>query len=152
MDRGARNTSELIFNIVLLIVGGIIIGMSLKLGFGTLKKPGTGLVPLWTGLIILISAIVLIIPRGRAKASGAIFDRQEIITYSLMTLVFIGWIVTMPFLGYILGTFLCTCCFSKIMRLPGWLRPFCLSSGTTLFCYLLFDFWLYIDLPRGILG
>jgi hypothetical protein len=152
MDRGVKNTSELIFNIVLLIVGGIIIGMSLKLGFGTLKKPGTGLVPLWTGLIILVSAMVLIIPRGRAKASGTFFSKQEIITYSLMTLVFIGWIVTMPFLGYILGTFLCTYCFSKIMKLPGWLKPFCLSSGTTLFCYLLFDVWLYMDLPRGILG
>jgi putative tricarboxylic transport membrane protein len=152
MDRGARNTSELIFNIVLLIVGGIIIGMSFKLGFGTLKKPGTGLVPLWTGLIILISAIMLIIPGARAKARGTFFSKQEIITYSLITLVFIGWIVTMPFLGYILGTFLCTYCFSKIMRLPGWLRPFCLSLGTTLFCYLLFDFWFYIDLPRGILG
>ncbi|MEI9476895.1 MAG: tripartite tricarboxylate transporter TctB family protein [Deltaproteobacteria bacterium] len=152
MEQRSKNYSELIFNIVLLIVGGIIIGMSLKLGFGTLKKPGTGLVPLWAGVIILISAIVLIIHRGRAKASGTFFSKQEIITYSLMTLVFIGWIVTMPFLGYLLGTFLSAYSFSKVMRLPGWLKPFLLSLGTTLFCYLLFDFWLYIDLPRGILG
>jgi multisubunit Na+/H+ antiporter MnhB subunit len=152
MNRESRNYSELIFNIVLMILGGIIIGMSLKLGFGTLKKPGTGLIPLSAGLIIFVSAILLIIPRGKAKASEPLFTKQEIKTYSLMTLVFIGWIVTMPFLGYILGTFLSTYFFSKIMRLPGWLKPFLLSLGTTLFCYLLFDVWLYMDLPRGILG
>ncbi len=78
MEQRSKNTSELIFNSVLLIVGGIIIGMSIKLGFGTLRKPGTGLVPLWTGLIILISATVLIIPRGRPKASGTFFSKQEI--------------------------------------------------------------------------
>jgi hypothetical protein len=26
------------------------------------------------------------------------------------------------------------------------------SGGTTLFIYLLFDYWLYVDFPRGILG
>ena len=152
MEQRSKNASEFIFNIVMLIAGAIIIGMSLKLGFGTLKKPGTGLVPLWAGLIILVSAVVMVFSGGKTKAGGASFNKRELVTYTLMTLVFIGWIVTMPFLGYIVGTFLCAICFSKIMGLSGWLRPFCLASGTTLFCYLLFDVWLYMDLPRGILG
>lgn len=152
MNRESRNYSEFVFNILLMMMGVVIIAMSFKLGFGTLKKPGTGLIPLSAGLMIFASALVLIVPRRRAKASELFFSKQEIKTYSLMTLVFIGWIVTMPFLGYILGTFLSTYCFSKIMRLPGWLKPFLLSLGTTLFCYLLFDVWLYMDLPRGILG
>jgi len=152
MNRESRDYSEFVFNILLMMMGGVIIAMSFKLGFGTLKKPGTGLVPLAAGVIIFASAISLIIPRGRAKATGPLFSKQEITTDLLMTLVFIGWIVTMPFLGYILGTFLSTYSFSKVMRLPGWLKPFLLSLGTTLFCYLLFDVWLYMDLPRGILG
>jgi hypothetical protein len=38
------------------------------------------------------------------------------------------------------------------MKLEGWLKPLSISFGTTLFIYLLFDYWLYIDLPKGILG
>ena len=151
MERGSRKYSELIFNVMLMILGGIVIGMSLKLGFGTLKKPGTGLVPLSAGVIIFISAFVLLIFTGR-KEGGSFFSGHEIKIYALMTLVFMGWVVTMPFLGYLVGTFLSTYSFSKIMKLPGWGKPFLLSLGTTLFCYLLFDVWLYIDLPRGILA
>ena len=152
MEQGSRNYSELIFNVIWMILGGIVIGMSLKLGFGTLKKPGTGLVPLSAGGIILVSALVLFVSKARKKGEGVFFTRHEIRMYSLMTLVFIGWVVTMPFLGYLVGTFLSMYSYSKIMRLPGWGKPFLLSLGTTLFCYLLFDVWLYMDLPRGILG
>jgi hypothetical protein len=38
------------------------------------------------------------------------------------------------------------------MKLEGWLKPFILSAGTALFIFILFDCWLYIDLPRGFLG
>ena len=135
-----------------MIVGGIVIGMSLKLGFGTLKKPGTGLVPLSAGSMIFVSALALLVSRGRKKGVGAVFTGHEMGTYALMTLVFIGWIITMPFLGYLVGTFLSTYAYSKIMKLPGLGKPFLLSLGTSVFCYLLFDVWLYMDLPRGILG
>jgi hypothetical protein len=38
------------------------------------------------------------------------------------------------------------------MGLEGWGKPLLLSFRTGLFIYLLFDYWLYIDLPRGIFG
>ena len=58
----------------------------------------------------------------------------------------------MPILGYVLTTFAVTYAFCKIMKLEGWLKPLALSIATALFIYLLFDVWLYIDLPRGIFG
>ena len=38
------------------------------------------------------------------------------------------------------------------MNLEGWLKPLSVSVGTALFIYFLFDYCLYIDLPKGILG
>jgi hypothetical protein len=38
------------------------------------------------------------------------------------------------------------------MKLEGWRAPLAVSAGTALFIYVLFDHWLYIDLPRGMLG
>jgi hypothetical protein len=58
----------------------------------------------------------------------------------------------MPLLGYVIVTLLATLALCKIMLLEGWRKPLAVAIGTSLFIYLLFDHWLYIDLPRGILG
>jgi hypothetical protein len=65
---------------------------------------------------------------------------------------FVFWIMVMPYLGYpivTLATLITAFYLSKIMKLQGWLKPSILSAGMALFIYLLFDYWLYIDLPRG---
>ncbi len=48
-----------------------------------------------------------------------------------------------------LETLLATYAFAKTLALEGQVKPFALAAGTALFIYLLFDHWLYIDLPRG---
>jgi len=81
-----------------------------------------------------------------------VLDRRGASTLILMTATFCLWIVAMPFLGYVVVTLLATIALCKIMMLEGWWKPLVVSVGTALFIYLLFDHWLYIDLPRGILG
>jgi hypothetical protein len=69
-----------------------------------------------------------------------------------MIAAFFLWILLIPLLGYVVVTPLVTYGFCKVMGLEGWRKPLLLSAGTSLFLYLLFDYWLYIDLPRGILS
>ena len=66
-----------------------------------------------------------------------------------MIATFCGWLILMPWLGFILVTFLATLAFAKIMELEGWWRPLLLAVGASVFIYLLFDVWFYADLPRG---
>ena len=84
--------------------------------------------------------------------NAPLFGSEGIKTFLLMTATFCLWIAVMPFLGYVIVTLLATYAFCKIMNLEGWRKPLALSAGTALFIYLMFDYWLYIDLPRGILG
>jgi hypothetical protein len=143
---------ELFFDCLLLILGIVIIIVSLQYGFGALKSPGPGLYPFFLGLIIVPFSIVLVALGLKSQKSEPLFSKSAFITFSLMVISFILWIVSLPLLGYVIATFCVTYAFCKIMRLEGWLRPFLLSTCTALFVYLLFDVWLYIDLPRGILG
>ncbi len=69
-----------------------------------------------------------------------------------MVTAFFLWILVMPWLGYVVVTLFITFGIAKIMKLEGFWKPFSISAGTALFIYLLFDYWLYIDLPKGILG
>ena len=143
---------EIFFEFLLMILGVVVIIVSLEYGFGALKSPGPGLYPFFLGLIIVPFSIVLVILGLKSKKSEPLFNKSSFITFSLMVISFILWIVSLPLLGYVVATFSVTYAFCKIMKLEGWLRPFLLSICTALFVYLLFDVWLYIDLPRGILG
>ena len=141
--------SETIFIGVLLALGAAIAVVSWGYGFGTMQQPGPGLYPFFLGAAIVIFSLVLMM---EAKPAPAIADRPAAWTLALMTLTFCLWIVAMPLLGYVLVTLAAAYAFCKIMKLEGWAKPLAVSAGTALFVYLLFDYWLYIDLPRGFLG
>jgi len=143
---------EILFDFILVILGAVITMISLAYGFGTFRRPGPGLYPFFIGGSIFVFSIVLLIAELRSPLRVPLFDRGGIKTFLFMTSGLCLWIVVMPVLGYVPVTFLATFAFGKIMKLEGWWKPLAVSAGTALFIYLLFDYWLYIDLPRGILG
>ena len=152
MRKAALFRLETGFVLLLLALGVAIAVMSLRYGFGSFARPGPGLYPLFLGVAIAVFALFNL--RSVLKSSDArpVLDKDGVVTLSLMTATFSLWIVAMPLLGYVIVTLLATLAFCKIMKLEGWWKPLAVAGGTALFIYLMFDYWLYIDLPRGILG
>ena len=142
---------ELSVNLILIISGLAMMMVSLKIGFGTFKKPGSGLFPFLSGLIISSTSIIVMV-KGMLKGDFSLFKAEEIKKFAALVIPFLLWMILIPFLGYVVVTFLCTFCLSKLLGLKGWLHPLGLSLGTTGLCYVLFDYFLYLDLPRGFLG
>jgi putative tricarboxylic transport membrane protein len=147
-----RLTLEAFFDLVLLLAGAVIVVVSLGYGFGTLARPGPGLYPAFLGAGIAVFALFLLIATLRSTVHKALLDQRGVVTLVQLTATMCLWIVAMPLLGYVIVTLLATLALCKIMLLEGWRKPLAVSIGTALFIYLLFDHWLYIDLPRGILG
>ena len=143
---------ETIFDFVLLVLGIAIVAVSLGYGFGSLARPGPGLYPAFLGAAIAVSAFFVLISDLRLPSGRHSLDAQGTTTLVLMTATFCLWIVAMPVLGYVVVTLLAAFAFCKIMKLEGWWKPLAVSGGTALFIYVLFDYWMYVDLPRGILG
>ena len=136
----------------MLVLGIGIAAISLGYGFGSFGRPGPGLYPFFIGVAIAVFAFFILLSDLRSDASQPVLDENGAVTLVLMTATFALWIVAMPLLGYVVVTLLATYAFCKIMKLEGWWKPLAVPGGTALFIYLLFDYWLYIDLPRGILG
>jgi hypothetical protein len=143
---------ETAFDFILTALGMVIIITSFAYGLGTLRRPGPGLYPFFIGLSIVVFSMVLLISELRPQTGPALFNRGDIKTLLFMVAAFCLWILMIPLLGYVIVTLLVTYGFCKIMKLEGLWKPLSISAGTALFIYLLFDYWLYIDLPRGILG
>jgi putative tricarboxylic transport membrane protein len=152
MEKLKKWPLEIVFDLFLPVLGVVIMVVSLRYGFGTFRRPGPGLYPFFLGLPIALFGAVLFLSELRKLARSPLFGKGEIHTFLLMIAAFCLWILLMPLLGYVVVTMLATFGFGKIMKLEGWWKPFAISAGTTLFVYLLFDYWLYIDLPRGIWG
>ena len=152
MEKAAKFRLETVFDFLLLVLGIAIVVVSLGYGLGSLGRPGPGLYPVFIGAAISIFALFILISELRSKTSTPGFDKKGAKTLVLMTATFCLWIVAMPLLGYVVVTLLAAYAFCKIMKLEGWRKPLAVSGGTALFLYLLFDYWMYIDLPRGILG
>ncbi|MGZ8231928.1 MAG: tripartite tricarboxylate transporter TctB family protein [Burkholderiales bacterium] len=152
MQNASRLSLEAAFDILLFAIGGVIAYVSWGYGFGSISRPGPGLYPFFVGAFIAVFAFFIVIGRLRTRPTRPVLDCGSASTFTVMTATFCCWILLMPLLGYVLVTLLATFVFAKAVRLDGWRKPLALSCGTALFIYLLFDKWLYIDLPRGIFG
>jgi putative tricarboxylic transport membrane protein len=152
MGKISKLRLETIFDFVLMVLGVIILIVSWGYGFGTFRRPGPGLYPFFIGVLVLFFSMILFLLEMKPRKSDPVFTKGGPLTFILMIITFCLWIVVMPFLGYVVVTFLATFAFCKVMKLEGWWKPLAISVGTAVFIYVLFDYWLYIDLPRGILG
>jgi len=152
MEKPPKWSPAVLFDLCVPAVGVIIILISLNYGFGTWKKPGPGLYPFLLGFSLAFFGLLLILSGLRSRIPILPLQRGDLWTFFSMMAAFCLWILLMPLLGYVAVTLFATFGFCKVMKLEGWLKPLSISLGTTLFIYLLFDYWLYIDLPRGILG
>ena len=152
MEKAPKFRLETFFVFFLLVLGSVISVVSWGYGFGSLRQPGPGLYPFFVGAAIAVFSLFILVSELMSGASQPLLDKEGVRTLVLMTVTLCLWIVAMPLLGYVVVTLLVTYAFCKIMKLEGWRKPLAVSAGTALFIYLLFDYWLYIDLPRGILG
>ena len=154
--KAAFRRGEVLFVIALTLFSLIILFMSLQLGFGRIKAPGAGFFPAFISTFGLVLGILLIVRSLRTtkdqEMKKVFIDRKGFLRLMAMIITFCGWLIVMPWLGFIIVTFLATFAFAKIMGLEGWLKPIMLAIGGSIFIYLLFDVWFYADLPRGILG
>jgi hypothetical protein len=139
------------FNAILLGLGALIAYVSWGYGFGSLQRPGPGLYPFFVGAVIVACSAVLIGSRAQPSADGEPpLNARSVRTLVLMSVTFCLWILAMPLLGYVLVTFLATYAFCKALALEGWRKPLVVSGATAFVIYLLFGYWLHIDLPRGM--
>ena len=152
MEKAPRFGLERFFELLLLCLGVAVAAVSWGYGFGSLARPGPGLYPFFVGVAIAVFAFFTLLSGLRSEVAGIAIDTERVKKLVLMSLTFCLWILAMPLLGYVIVTLLATFAFCKIMNLEGWWKPLAVSGGTALFIFLLFDYWLYVDLPTGILG
>ncbi len=139
---------------ILLFLGLWIIVASIPIGFGSIKEVGAGVFPaLVGGMIVMLTIANLARARSNVETvpSNGLASRRDARRIAAIILMAVMWILLLPFLGYILDTFVVTFFLKKVFGTRGWVEPVAQGVLTTIFVFALFDIVFYIDLPRGFL-
>ncbi len=134
---------------------GITLG-SLKYGFGSLHEPGAGFITLFAGAILSLLSIGLFLSslrRGEPrKRLGVLWEGLEVgkVFYVLGFLVI--YVLVLNHLGFLVSTFLLLSFLFRVKANYRLLKVIVMSVLITGASYLLFEVWLKVQLPKGILG
>jgi putative tricarboxylic transport membrane protein len=124
---------------------------SWRLGLGNLNTPGPGFFPFAASAIIGVIAVILFVS-GRKRAvvnAGPFFLRERLTKF----LGIVGIIFCYGFMLDYIGFFLCTVLFVgvsvRVIEPKRWWVILVVSVGSAVAAWLLFDYWLMVQFPRG---
>jgi putative tricarboxylic transport membrane protein len=130
------------------------------------ENPGPAVFPLFLGAVLLLLAAWQLIraflaPKGPGRVRGNEPMMRAVKTFFLenqgeakvfvMAALLVSYLLMMQWIGFFVSTFLLVILSSRLMEAKGWARPIALSAGVGLFCYFLFEVWIKLSFPRGIL-
>ena len=127
---------------------------SIRLDPGSLSVPGPGLVPLGCGLALGILGIVGFLRNLKEKESRGevLWKKGTLWTKLILTLLsIVCYAFLLQRVGFLLMTLLWLMFVCKVGKM-GWRRTVIVAVVTTFLCYVLFNYFLGVRFPRGILG
>ena len=152
-----KKTSRQIEGLVWAGLGVALCIGAFRLGLGSLHSPGTGFASFLGGALLAAFGVVLTAYSTLEKSSSAettngLFAPRKLKQPLLALLVLFSYPLFLKVFGFILSTFLFLFFLFKAMEPRKWLTLVVISLVGSLVCYLVFQVWLRVSFPRGILG
>jgi putative tricarboxylic transport membrane protein len=149
---------EAIVGMVILLFGMVTIILALRMPIGTFRVAGTGMFPLFLGILLMILSGAFILKiffqglKEQVKKEAPIESSES----PIPLILFLGTMVlaTLFFdkLGYPLISFLLMLGLLRILGMKRWGLNILISVVTAVGCYFLFVRWLAIPMPKGWIG
>jgi putative tricarboxylic transport membrane protein len=149
---------EIAGGVVIFIFGAVTAILSLKMSIGTFRMAGTGMFPLFLGILLMIlsGAFILKIFFQRRKEKVKKEASLESSESPIQMILFLGTmaLATLFFnrLGYPLTSLLLMVTLLRILGIKRWGLNILISVVTAVGSYFLFVKWLNIPMPKGWIG
>jgi len=149
---------EAIVGIVIFLFGGLTALLSLRMPVGTFRMAGTGMFPLFLGILLMILSGAFVLKfffQGKEEQI-----KKETATESsespLQLILFLGAMALATLflnqLGYPLTSLLLMVALLRILGIKRWGQNILISVVTAVGSYFLFVKWLDIPMPKGWIG
>jgi putative tricarboxylic transport membrane protein len=144
---------------VLALLAVLALVESARLDVGSPTRPGPAFFPLVLAVALLIVSVAIFSRAWRARADGPselgempsteTTDRRKLLATLGALAVYIA---TLEMLGFVLGTVLLLTFYFRILAGYQWPVALGVAAATALVAWLVFDTWLQVRLPPGVLG
>jgi putative tricarboxylic transport membrane protein len=128
---------------------------SYRQGLGTLHEPGPGFLSFWTGVVMGIMSIAVLVQAWTTmepgRAEGSLFGKKNPLKIAFVILSLFLYAFFMEVLGFIPITLLLFIFLLRWIERKKWGLTLLVSITVTGMSYLLFEVWLKAQLPRGLL-
>jgi putative tricarboxylic transport membrane protein len=129
---------------------------SYRLGLGNVNQPGPGFLFFWTGIVVAILSIIVIVRSFSVKASDeeieATAGKRRLTKIVPVLIALFLYALLIEWLGFIVVTLLLFLFILGVVEKKKWLFTAAVSVAVTLFSYLIFEVALQSQLPKGLLG
>jgi hypothetical protein len=143
--------------LVFLITSVLICLGAAKLPYGNIHNPGPGFFPIWIGILLGALSMTLLVKTTRqgeqAKMIGELL--AEKIRWGKVFLVLVAlllYAVLIQYAGFLAITFLFIVFLLRFVDPQPWRRVILWGLIGAGGCYLLFDVWMRLRLPKGFFG
>jgi putative tricarboxylic transport membrane protein len=133
-------------------LGILVLILSQSYNMGTLREPGPGALPFGLGLVLVLLSIILLINALRKGEidKPPVFGKQASKVVASIALLMIDTLL-LESLGYLIAIFILIVVIMLIMKPRQWISALVLGSISSISTYVIFDTWLKVSLPKGLL-
>ena len=146
----SNRTMEAVVAVVTLLLGALVIFDSVRLGTGWGDEgPKAGYFPFYIGLIICIGSVVNLVMGLRDKEAGSFVSKAQaadVLRVLIPMIVFAGLIGVLGM--YVSGT-IYIAFFMRWVGKYSWFKTACVSLGTSVAFFVVFELWFKVPLIKG---
>lgn len=150
----ATNIVDAVVAVLVLIMGGIVIYGSRKLGSEwTSDGPGAGYFPFYIGLILCISGVGVLYQAlaGKEKNTEVFVDRESlgrVLSVLIPAAVYVGAI---QLIGIYVASAVYIALFMIILGKYSWLKSVIIGVAVNALFFMMFEVWFKVPLHKGAL-
>lgn len=146
--------ADQIGGVLLLMFGAGYAAVARGYPYSTPYGPGSGFMPLWLGVGMLVLALLLLIGASRRGAADGSWlpDRTGLFKLAITLLATVLFVALMDQVGMILGSALFLVGILRFSERYPWGQVLAIAAGVGTMNYLVFTYWLRVPFPVGILG
>lgn len=147
---------EIIFSAVMIALSAGALAVGLSYPYMSNYGPGAGFVPVWaSGLMLATNILILaktLMNRSGGEGARPFFKTpQQGKNFFCFLGALIAFAVAVEFLGILPAGFIYMTAMYRFFDKHSWLRSLGVSAGVAAFFYMMFNVWLNVPLPMGLL-
>ena len=126
---------------------------SMRLKIGTFHNPGTGFFPFLAGVVFAVLSLTLLIQSLVAGENvEGILGKVRWKNIILVLICLVVYAVVLEKLGFMISTIFFIGVVLRVIEKKRWSLVVAVSVSATLVFWVIFQYWLQSQLPKGIFG